>query len=467
MTGDMVTETTMLDRLFEFESLLSLGAIVMLLFFSGFFSGSETALTAASRARLHALSNDGDTRARGVLDLIDNKERLIGGILLGNNLVNILASAIATSVFLYVFGELGVAVATAVMTALVLVFAEVLPKTYAILHTDRMAMTVAPFIRIFVFLFSPVVGAVQALVRGTLRLFGAQIEAGDQVLAVHDEIRGAIQMHDAATEESKPEQDEDKRHLSMVGGLLDLRDLEVSEVMVHRNAITMVDAGQPPAVIVDQVLSAPHTRIPLWRDNQENIVGILHAKDLLRALAKVNWDADAINWDEIVRPPWFVPETTELQAQLNAFLQKGSHFALVVDEYGTLMGLVTLEDIMEEIVGEIRDEHDVIVDGVRPQSDGIYNVDGTVAIRDLNRSMRWQLPDDEATTIAGLVIHEARMIPEPGQVFTFHGFKFEILRRKRNQITAIRVTPPEHLRNLKGQRPGKITVQRAPDDAMV
>ncbi len=454
----MTEDPSFLTRLLEWESLISIGTIFVLLGFSGFFSGSETALTAASRGRLHKLADDGNKRAHTVLHLLEDRERLIGGILLGNNLVNILASAIATSLFLRLFGDAGVAAATAVMTALVLVLAEVLPKTYAILHTDRMAMVVAPIIRLFVSVFGPVVAVVQILVRGTLRLFGAKIDAGSEVLSVHDELRGTIVMHDAemgsapprtAPQGARPGLESD---LQMVGGVLDLRDLEVSEVMVHRQSITMVDGGQPWAVIVDQVLNAPHTRIPIWRDNPENIIGVLHAKDLLRALGRVEWQVDKLDLDTILRPPWFVPETTELQAQLAAFLQKDSHFALVVDEYGALMGLITLEDIIEEIVGDIRDEHDENVTGVRPQPDGAYNIDGTVAIRDLNRAMRWKLPDDEATTIAGLVIHEAQTIPNPGQVFTFHGFEFEILRRWRNQITAVRVTPPPHLRGRRAVR---------------
>jgi Mg2+/Co2+ transporter CorB len=193
--------------------------------------------------------------------------------------------------------------------------------------------------------------------------------------------------------------------------------------------------------VIKAVLDAPVTRVPLWSGKPENIIGILHAKDLLRALQGAGDDLSTIDVKGIARPPWFVPDIRPLSEQLKAFRRRKTPFALVVDEYGEVMGLVTLEDILEEIVGDITDEHDVAVPGVRPQPDGSVNVDGGVPIRDLNRAMEWNLPDDEATTIAGLVIHEARSIPEPGQTFTFHGFRFRVLRRHRNRITALRITP--------------------------
>lgn len=407
-------------------------AIVLLLLFSGFFSGSETALTAASRARMHHLAEEGDKRARIVLRLTEDRERLIGAILLGNNLVNILASALATSLFLALFGDAGVVYATLVMTAVVLIFAEVAPKTLAITNTDRVALAVSQPLRVLTFLFGPVTAAVQFIVRHTFRIFGLNVDDQQQVLSAHEELRGAINLHHHEGGVVKVDRD-------MLGGILDLRDLEVSDIMVHRKNIAMIDAAQTNSEIVGQVLASPHTRIPLWRDEQENIIGVLHAKDLLRALASAGWNPDAVDVLAVATKPWFVPDTTTLQGQLNAFLRRKTHFALVVDEYGALMGLITLEDILEEIVGEISDEHDIDVAGVRAQPDGSVIVNGSVPIRDLNRAFDWSLPDDEATTIAGLVIHEARTIPEVGQAFTFHGFRFEITRRQRNQITQMRI----------------------------
>lgn len=416
-----------------------LGAIILLLLFSAFFSGSETALTAASRARMHRLAEEGNKRARLVLLLTEDRERLIGAVLLGNNLVNIMASALATSLFLALFGDAGVVYATLIMTAVVLIFSEVAPKTFAITNTDRVALAVAPVLRVVTVLFGPVTAAVQFIVRHSFRLFGLNVDASQQVLSAHEELRGAINLHHHEGSVVKIDRD-------MLGGILDLRDLEVSDIMVHRKNIAMIDASQPNSEIISQALASPHTRIPLWRDEQENIVGVLHAKDLLRALASVEWKPDAIDILSIANKPWFVPDTTTLQDQLNAFLRHKTHFSLVVDEYGALMGLITLEDILEEIVGEISDEHDIEVAGARIQPDGSVVVNGSVPIRDLNRAFDWSLPDDEATTIAGLVIHEARTIPEVGQTFTFHGFRFEILRRQRNQVAQLRIALARNLK---------------------
>ncbi|MEL6413710.1 MAG: HlyC/CorC family transporter [Pseudomonadota bacterium] len=407
--------------------------VLVLISLSGFFSGSETALTAASRARMHQLEKDGDQRAGLVNKLISDRERLIGAILLGNNLVNILASALATSLFVSLMpGPSGVAVATAVMTVLVLVFAEVLPKTYAITRPDAMAMTVSRPIAGFVAIASWIVAGIQAIVNTTLRILG--VKPPDDAVTAEDDIRGTIDLH-----HSEEGLDANKRHRLV--GALDLKDMTVEEVMIHRKNITMIDADQSADAIVRQALASPHTRLPLFRGDQEEIVGILHVKDLLRAIVGNNGKTSGLNILEICRDPWFIPETTAAEDQLDLFLKRRSHFALVVDEYGALQGLVTLEDILEEIVGDIRDEYDVVVRGVRPQEDGSVYVEGGVTIRDLNRAMGWELPDEEAVTIAGLVIHEAQTIPEPGQRFAFYGYRFDIARKNRNQITGLKVMP--------------------------
>ncbi len=411
--------------------LFALAGVLLLVCFSAFFSGSETALTAVSRARMHQLAVEGDKAARRVDRLIEDRESLIGAILLGNNLVNILATAIATAVFSALFGNYGVAIATTLMTVLVLVFAEVLPKTYAITNTERAAKGVSTPITVVVKLLSPIVAAVQAIVRTVLGVFGLRAE-GD-VLSARDEIRGAIELHHRRGSVAG----DDRR---MLGGILDLSELTVLDIMVHRKSIEMLDSGDPVEEVIDRALASRYTRLPLWRDNIENIVGVLHAKDLSRAIRDVDGDLAKVDLMEVAREPWFVPETTPLAEQLNAFRAKREHFAIAVDEYGALMGLVTLEDILEEIVGEIDDEFDKPVEGVRPQSDGAVLVDGAVAIRDLNRAMDWRLPDDEAVTVAGLVIHEAQSIPQPGQVFSFYGRRFEIVRRHRNQITQLKVS---------------------------
>jgi len=409
-------------------------AVVCLLAMSGFFSGSETSLTAASRARMHALEKEGDPRAERVNRLIADKEGLIGAILLGNNLVNILASALTTSLFINLFGPGGfaTAIATAVMTILVLVFAEVLPKTYAITRPDQMAMSVARPIGWLVVGVGWIVKAIQAIVNITLRIIGVR-EPG-AAPTFDEEIRGVVDLHHA-------EGGIDPVDRNRLVGALDLKEMTVEEVMIHRKNIVMLDAELPVRELVMKALSSPHTRLPLYRGDQEEIIGILHAKDLLRAIAPLRGDLESADITSILREPWFIPETTSVQDQLDLFLKKRSHFALVVDEYGALQGLVTLEDILEEIVGDIRDEHDVPVQGVRPQPDGSVNVDGWVTIRDLNRATGWNLPDEEAVTVAGLVIHEAQTIPDPGQSFVFHGHRFDVLRRMRNQITGLKVRP--------------------------
>lgn len=410
-------------------------SLICLLFVSALFSAGETSLTAASRGRMHQLERDGDKAAKRVNILLSDQEKMIGAILLANNVLNIGASALTTSVLGSLFpGALGVAASTAIMTVLILVFGEVLPKTLAILKPDDVARGMSRLVMWTVYVFGPVVQAVQWFVRGTLRLFGVRMSMEIDVLAAHEEIRGAVEYHhDEGAVESQDR--------NMFRGVLDLQELDVSQIMVHRKQIDMIDADLPISEIVETVLGYSHTRIPLYRDHSENIIGVLHARDLMVAMARVGGDANKLDIAAITREPWFIPDTTNLKDQLAAFLRQKMHFALVVDEYGALQGLVTLEDILEEIVGEIDDEHDAVFTAIRKQSDGSIHVDGDMPIRDLNRAMDWNLPDDDAVTVAGLVIHEARTIPEPGQTFIFYDRKFQIMRKLRNQITALKITP--------------------------
>ena len=410
--------------------------IVVLLVVSALFSAAETALTGASRARMHQLEREGDKAAGRVNLLIEDQERMIGSVLLGNNLLNILLSSLVTELIAHsIPGAAGVAIATGLVTVLVLVFAEVLPKTIAITRPDDVARGLAGPAWVTVSLFGPVISAIQRLIKLIFRLFGIDLDEAEDAAFAQAEIRGAIEYHH---EEGLVE----SRDRRMLGGVLDLAGLDVTQVMVHRTNITMVDADQPVREVVAQALEAPYTRLPLYRGEQENIVGVLHAKDLARAMEAVGGQLEALDISAVATTPWFIPDTTNLKDQLQAFLKQRNHFALIVDEYGALRGLVTLEDILEEIVGEIEDEHDFAVEGVRRQPDGSVNVDGSVAIRDLNRAMDWDLPDDEWVTVAGLVIHDAQMIPDPGQTFIFHGHRFQVLRRQRNQLTALRVSPP-------------------------
>ena len=419
----------------------NVAVILGLLCFSAFFSGSETALTAVNRATMHRMAARGSRGASTALRLTEDNERLIGAILLGNNLVNILAASLATAVFTTMFGESGIAWATLIMTLLVLIFAEVLPKTYAITNPETAAVRVAPIIRVLVRVLSPIVRTIQAIVRGALGLLGVSTDPDAHVMAPDEQIKGAIDLHHS-------EGGVDKTDRDRLLAALDLKDREVAEVMRHRSDIQSISADEPPEDILAFCLTSPHTRIPLWRGEPENIIGVLHAKDLLRAeykLVRQAADPDAalksLDLMSVAMKPWFVPDTRPLDDLLRAFLRRKTHFALVVDEYGVLQGLVTLEDIIEEIVGDITDEHDLDAEGLIREGDGSIVVPGAMTIRDLNRALDWNLPDEEATTIAGLMIHEAQTIPTEGQVFAFHGVRFEVLERTRHQITRLRLRP--------------------------
>jgi Mg2+/Co2+ transporter CorB len=423
----MISQMTLLDW-------LTVAAVAICLLLSAFFSASETALTASSRAAMLRLERQGSRDAGLVNRLLATRERLLGAILLGNNLTNTVASTLTTGLMLMLFGSAGELYAMLIMTVLIFVVCEVLPKTAAFNAPDRFALVVAQPIARLVRWFHPILVAVEWLVRLILRVFGMPVGKLQSILSPREELRGAVDLLHRAGIVEKLDRD-------MMGGVLDLRELTISDVMVHRTKMVMLDADEPARDIVDAALAAQVTRLPLWRGSPDNIIGVLHAKDLLRALHAAGGDAGKIDIANLAKPPWFVPDTTPLYEQLKAFRARKTPFALVVDEYGELEGLVTLEDIVEEIVGDITDEYDIAVPGVRMLPDGSVNVDGAVPIRDLNRAMDWNIPDDEATTIAGFVIHEARSIPEPGQSFTFHGYRFHVLRKSRNRIIALRVTP--------------------------
>ena len=421
---------------------LTIFAIFILLLLSAFFSGSETALTAASRGKLQTQADKGSRGAARALSITEDNERLIGSVLLGNNLVNILATSLATALFTKLVGESSVALATLVMTILVLIFAEVLPKTYAITNAERAAARVSAPISLLVTIFDPIVSAVRKLVRGILWLFGVRTSADELILAVREEIAGAISLGHLEGVVQKEDRDR-------ILGALDLSERTVEEIMLHRSSIEMINFKDEPKEILAQCMSSNHTRLPVYKDEPENIIGVIHAKDLARSMYDKISGPDAslknllsLDISSVIMKPYFVPDTTSLDEQMRQFLRRRTHFALVVDEYGSLEGMITLEDILEEIVGEIADEFDPDSNElIKPDTDGAYELDGTMTIRDLNRAMDWNLPDEHANTLAGLVLHEAQMIPAVGQVFRFHGFRFEVAGRDANRITVVRVQP--------------------------
>lgn len=430
----------MFDAIFWLTS----AAVAALLVISAFFSGSETALTAASRGAVKAQADRGSRGAKAAMEVMEDNERMIGALLLGNNVANILSASLTTALLTHLFGTRGVAFATVIVTVLVLVFAEVLPKTVAIINPVPVATKVAPLIRILILLFSPIVTLVRAFVRLILRLFGLHPDPETRILALREEIAGAISI--GHSEGAVEKEDRDR-----LLGALDLGERTVDEIMRHRSEIDMIDVDLDPDELVSRVLASSHSRLPVYRDSDDNILGIIHAKDLLREVERIS-KANAAKGQplmagldvlKVAMKPYFVPETTSLDEQMREFMKRRTHIALVVDEYGTLQGLLTLEDILEEIVGDITDEFDVVGNNVAPKrtEDGSYLVDGATTIRDLNRATDWNLPDEEANTIAGLVIHEAQLIPQAGQVFSFHGFRFEVVQRRENRLTKLKIRP--------------------------
>jgi Mg2+/Co2+ transporter CorB len=418
---------------------LAAAIVIACLAVSGFYSLAETAITAVSRPRMHRLAQQGNRRALIVNELLENKERTISALLLGNNVVNTLTAALTTVVLTGLFGDAGVVYATIIVSALVVVFAEVLPKTLAIVDADRFALSVAPSVRLQLFVLGPLAHALSALVAAIMRLLRLG-PSGDAQQASSEALRGAIELHGEtlATEVES----EAPTERAMMRSVLDLSNLTVAAVMRHRGDMELIDAGLPPEEIVARVLISPYTRIPIYREKPDDIVGVVHAKALFRAVQELRGAIDKLDIVAVASKPWFIPESTTLYDQLQAFQARREHFALVVDEYGALEGLITLEDILEEIVGDIADEHDEHVPGVEAEAGGSYVALGSVTVRDLNREFRWKLPEDGATTIGGLVLYEARRIPEVGQMFSFHGFRFEILAREGNRIARLRIVPP-------------------------
>ena len=419
--------------------LWTFGAIIVLRLISGFFSGSETAVTGASRPRVVQLEKQGDRRASVLSRLWTQSDTLISTILVGNNLVNILATALVTALLTQVFPAWGALLATLFMTVVVVIFAEVLPKTIALRHSDSIALAVAPFLRLLVTLLRPATFGVSLLVQAIIGLLGQQQSSDEDETRRAEELRGSIEL--LASDDRDSLDDDDVAERAMLRSILDLEDVTVEEVMTHRGKVETLDIGTDPEDLVSQVMKSQHTRLPVWQDNPDNIVGVLHAKNVLRALADKEGDAAQLDVQAIMSKAWFVPETAQLDEQLRAFRKKRAHFAVVVDEYGSLMGIITLEDILEEIVGDIADEHDFSMERIRRGREGSYVSDGAMTIRDLNRLFGWELPDEKATTIAGLVLYESRQIPKTGQVFVFHNFRFEIMEMDRLQITKIRLTP--------------------------
>lgn len=415
---------------------IEIGGFVLLLMASCFFAGAETAVTGASQARMIALQEDGDERAGLVLKLRERKEQVISSLLLGNTFSNIFASALATAALLPVLGEQGVAAAMILISVIVFVVAEVMPKTYAIANANDTALRLAAPLRFVVALFAPVTITVGRLVAWLFKLFGLDTR-GISDNAHEEELRGAIELFKGGEQEKA-----EKATGTMLSSIIELAELQVEEIMIHRRNVNMINVDVPMAQIVDEVLHSAYTRIPVWKGSHDNIIGVINTKLLLQELRRCNGDTTKMDIYNAMMEPWFIPESTTLFDQLQAFRRRREHFAIMVDEYGVVTGVVTMEDILEEIVGQIEDEHDTVVAGVSPHEDGSCTLDGKVTIRDLNRELGWKLPDEEYSTLAGLLLFETQRIPAVGQVFTFFDYRFEVLKKQRNQLTLVRVIPP-------------------------
>ena len=399
--------------------------ILVLLALSAFFSAAETSLTASSRAAMHQRAKEGDRRAKTVMKLKNNSESVISAILLGNNLLNILATAITTA-FLAKFSEDGVLYATIVMTFAILIFSEVLPKALALQHASPIALAIAPIVRAWLWVTWPAIWTIRLIIRalGATPSFPTTL--------AEEELRGAIDLHGENRGGTKVNTER-----TMLQSILDLDDVTVDQVMRHRNSVFMLNVALPAEDILRQVIKSPYTRVPLWQDNPGNIVGILHTKTLLQSLdGGISFQDLPIA--SLMSPPWFIPENANLLQQLQEFKRKREHIAIVVDEYGSFLGIITLEDILEEIVGDITDELDTPNRGWRKAGDNLYLIQGSMTLRDLNRDLGWNLPEEDATTLAGFLMNESRTLPHVGQKFRFYGQTFEIVRRKGNQITLIR-----------------------------
>ncbi|MDR3155620.1 MAG: CNNM domain-containing protein [Holosporaceae bacterium] len=410
--------------------------VLVLIAIAGFVSGSETAITGSSRAHIYHLAKKGDARAKKVIALQKNMTTTIGTILVINQIVVYLIPIVSTLFAVHHFSPATTALVQMVIAVLLMVYAEIFPKMLAIQFASRYALFIGPFLKVVVRFLRPVISLMEACAKLSLQLMGITITNSSYETQSDEELRGAIEMHSADANDEEAVQKK-----SMLKSILDLENVTVGHIMVHRKNLRTIDVSLSIDKISTELMHCPFSRIPAWKDNPENIVGILKVKTFFREL-RVNCNRlEKIKISNIMTPPWFIPETIHLIDQLQNFQKKREHFALVVDEYGGLQGCITLEDILEEIVGEITDEEDAIVSGTRPQSDGSVIVDGSTPIRDLNREFSWNIPEEDAATIAGYIMHELRKIPDAGQVYVLLNFKIEILRRQRNQIGSVKITP--------------------------
>jgi Mg2+/Co2+ transporter CorB len=415
---------------------ISIITILVLLVLSAGLAGTEAAYLSLSRARLQAYVKEEVPHAKLTVTIRSQMEKLISTLMLTNNLVNTLMTAISSVVFTEIFGAVGVVYATAMITVLIVVFAELIPKFYAVRKAETIAMGVAPALALLIRVFKPISWVMEKFSKRLLRGLGVMVDEQDSTASALEELRGAIDLHRGLDQETRESR-------AMLHSILDLGDVSVEEVLIHRNDVKMLNLNDDLDVLLQQIIQSHHTRLPLHQGDSDQIIGIIHTKDFLRLMHAPT--LNPVKKDDLIamaKKPWFIPETAKLFEQLQAFRQRREHMALVVDEYGTFQGVVTLEDIIEEIVGSIDDEHDPYLTGVWQTKGGEIYAAGTTTLRDLNRMYGWDLPDEDAATLAGLIMREARAIPDMGQTFRIEGLTMKILRRVRNQISLVKIDPP-------------------------
>ena len=414
-------------------NLVSIIYIICLIIISAILSGSETSITSIRKSKIHKLANKGDRNALRVLKLIEKKNDLVSSILVGNNFVNILASALATAILIKFYGDDGVIYSTIVMSVLIVIFAEILPKNIALLRPDRYALTLSFILTLFLKIFSPFVYIIKKFNLLIFKIFNIEKQKVTDA-SVREDIRNIINMHEDEGILLKDERD-------MLNGILDLKEMTVEKIMTHRKNIYSINIDQPEEYF-KKISQSSFSRIPVWKENPNNILGVVHAKKLLTNINE-SGKIDLKNINDSTLDPWFIPETTKVKDQLNAFIDRHEKIAFVVDEYGELMGLISLEDIIEEIVGNIFDESDLSTIGIRKIGKNIFRVRGDVNIRDMNRTLDLNLNEKNSSTVAGFLIYETETFPDVGQTFTFNNILFEILNKKNNQITQLKITLPE------------------------
>lgn len=408
------------------------GILILMLMLSAFFSGSETGLMTLNRYRMKHLAKTGHGGASRAAKLLDRPDRLIGLILLGNNLVNIAASAVATVIGIRLFGNVGVLVATVSLTVLVLIFSEVTPKTLAALHPERVAFPAsyvyAPLLRVA----WPVVVVINLAGNGILRLFGVSADDAAAHSLSSEELRTVVTEAGAMIP---------RRHQQMLLSILDMENATVEDIMIPRNEIVGIDISKSWPEILDQLVHNQHTRLPIFDGSIDELEGIVHMRRVLALVSEDNLDKDALLG--LAREPYFVPEGTPLNQQLLNFQNQQRRIGFVVDEYGDIQGLVTLEDILEEIVGEFTTDPATRVKNVYMDSDDSYLVDGTVTLRSINRAMGWKLPVDGPKTMNGLITEHLETIPQPGTKLKVGKYVLEIAQTRANLVQTVRVRPPK------------------------